>query len=228
MSCCPNRLPQAGTPPRRLFSRLGRPVGQERRHGSLQSSPSLTGSHPLKFPRFSNGLCVPRLPGGRFFAQSGAHLFAVLCANRRTSPRTSRTAPICCIFLQQTPSFCPMGERPFSHPPTPSHGRDPPLKHFEMPARLRRAGASRPRPHIRKLSASTPAQHKEPPGSELFFLPPINRDRTLRTSYPAREPAQVAIIFVAFLQNSAKQPPFLCETKIFCKIPSFLLHFVVS
>ena len=216
MSCEQTACPRQAPPRAACSPRLGRPVGREgARHGSLQFR-RLTGSHPLKFPRFSNGLCVPRLPGGRFFAQSSAHLFAVLCANRRTFPKTSRTAPICCIFLQQTPSFCPMGERPFSYPPTPSHDRDPRSSISRCPHAFGVPERAGPGP-IRKLFCSTPAQHKEPPGSELFFLPPINRDRTLRTSYPAREPAQVAIIFVAFLQNSAKQPPFLCEQKYSAK-----------
>ena len=186
--------------------------GPERRHGSLQSSPSLAGSHPLKFPRFSNGLCVPRLPGGRFFAQSSAHLFAVLCANRRTSAQTSRTAPICCIFLQQTPSFCPMGERPFSHPPTPSHDRDPPLKHFEMRVRLRRAWragpgsirepllqascalrpsapepsfpyAHTPRPHLENLTPPKPAHTGRPVASPRSFSLTIPLHTPIIVSY---------------------------------------------
>ena len=98
-------------------------------------SPALT---PISFRVFQTDFASPGSPGGRFFAQSGAHLFAALCANRRTSAQTSRAAPICCIFLQQTPSFSPMGERPFSHPPS-SHDRESPHRHFEMRARLRRA-----------------------------------------------------------------------------------------
>ena len=130
-------------PSRRLFSRLGRPVG--RSAGTALSNFAV--SHrlsPLKVSAFFKRTLRPPALRGAFFAQSGAHLFAVLCANRRTSAQTSRTAPICCIFLQQTPSFSPMGERPFSHPPTPSHGRDLPLKHFEMRVRLRRAWRAGP------------------------------------------------------------------------------------
>ena len=167
-----NKPPAPGRHPRAACSPDLGGRGTERRHGSLQSSPSLTGSHPLKFPRFSNGLCVPRLPGGRFFAQSGAHLFAVLCANRRTSAQTSRTAPICCIFLQQTPSFSPMGERPFSHPPTPSHDRDSPLKHFEMRARLRRAWRAVPGP-IWKFLLQSPLSTKSRRDRNCFSIRPL-------------------------------------------------------
>ena len=233
---------------------------------------------PLKVSAFfKRTFRPPGSPGGRFFAQSGAHLFAVLCANRRTFPKTSRTAPICCIFLQQTPSFSPMGERPFSHPPTPSHDRESPHKHSQLAVQgaPNRECYSRQRTSVSNRLVSTPlgglSEHTpehsaaayarlsrgdtspplgadpgfcterllragpgsirepllqasralRPPASGLSFHPPINRDRTLKAAYPAREPAQVAIIFVAFLQNPAKQPPFLCETKIFCKISSF-------
>ena len=117
-------------PSRRLFSRLGRPVG--RSAGTALSNFAV--SHrlsPLKVSAFFKRTLRPPALRGAFFAQSGAHLFAVLCANRRTSAQTSRTAPICCIFLQQTPSFCPMGERPFSHPPS-SHDRESPHKHSQL------------------------------------------------------------------------------------------------
>ena len=228
MSCEQTACPRQA-PPRAACLRLGRPVGRSAGTALSNFVAVSQRSHPLKFPRFSNGtLRPPGSPGaGVFCTKQRTFVCGFLCKPENFPKNLPHRPNLLHFFCNKPPHFALWVKGLFhTHPPhhtivtlRSSISRCPHA--FGVPER---AG---PGP-IRKLSASTPAQHKEPPGSELFFLPPINRDRTLRTSYPAREPAQVAIIFVAFLQNSAKQPPFLCETKIFCKIPSFLLHFVVS
>ena len=226
VSCEQTACPRQAPPRAACSPDLGGPwAGAPARLSPISPSHRLS---PLKVSAFFKRTLRPPAPRGAFFCTKQRTFVCGSLCKPENFPKNLPHRPNLLHFFATNPLILPYGVKGLFHTHPPHHtivtlrssiSRCPHA--FGVPER---AG---PGP-IRKLSASTPAQHKEPPGSELFFLPPINRDRTLRTSYPAREPAQVAIIFVAFLQNSAKQPPFLCETKIFCKIPSFLLHFVVS
>ena len=214
-----NKPPAPGRHPRAACSPdLGGPwVGAPARLSPISPSHRLS---PLKVSAFfKRTLRPPALPGG-VFLHKAAHICLRFFVQTGEFPQELFTSPhFVAFFCNKPPHFALWVKGLFHIHPPPSHGRDPPLKHFEMRACLRRAWRAGPGSIREPLLQASRALR--PPAPGFSFHPPINRDRTLKAAYPAREPAQVAIIFVAFLQNPAKQPPFLCEIKIFCKISSF-------
>ena len=159
-------------PPANLTKRL-----QNRRRGV---SPSKL---PARCPALilkQNRLSTP--PGRSFFALKPlsnclirSFIFAWTCAKQRTSSKTSHSRPNCCIFLQQTAPFSPIGERTFSScvrsPPClgRKNRRSPQVAPAGCPAGQMTASRT---PHPNRAILPPPLDRETPaPGFFPFFVP---------------------------------------------------------
>ena len=182
----------------------------------VRLSPIFAVSHrlsPLKVSAFFKRTLRPPAPPGGVFLHKAAHICSHLFVQTGELPNKLPALPhFVAFFCNKPPHFALWVKGLFHIHPPPSHGRDPPLKHFEMHARLRRAwragpgsirepllqasralrppapgpsfpSAHKPRPHLENLTPPKPAHTGRPVVSPRSFSLTIPLHTPIIVSY---------------------------------------------
>ena len=216
-----NKPPAPGRHPRAACSPdLGGPWAG----APARLSPIFAVSHrlsPLKVSAFFKRTLRPPAPPGGVFLHKAAHICSLFFVQTGELPQELFTPPHFVAFFCNKPPHSALWVKGLFHTHHPHHT-----------AVIHRTGISRC-PHafgVPERAVPGPTWKFLLPrplglraaGTGTLFSPVRHTPRPhLENFIPGPDSRPVAIIFVAFLQNPAKQPPFLCETKIFCKISSF-------